>query len=194
MQRLHNLDKWKELPEGHTANFENTHARRVRLDVNAPFPVRLYAHDGNGETTFLALVSGRDVIEFAASGEVGVTVEGGGVWLHTVDGENLAFEIPQAESFTKLIERRPRNHELELMNYMMNQNIERRLAAQRDELVALWGRREAAQQPPAAKPSAAGDGAGDNAKPEPAPTDSAAGKSEPANDGSGAKPEPAKAK
>lgn len=194
MQRLHNLDKWQELKDGEAVNFAGTAQRRVRLDVNAPDFTRLYHSDANGVVTFLALVRGRDVIEFATDGEFAITAEGGPVWFHSIDGEATSFAIPDAVTLTKLIERRPRNHERELMMFMQNQNLERRLAAQRDELAALWDRRERAAAAAAAQPKPASDDGSDPAKSEPQGTAGSAGKPETADAGDSEPAKPAKAK
>jgi len=145
MQRIGNIDKWFLVEQDKAITFANPEPRRIRLDVNSPSPSQLFYSDGNGEITFLANVHGRDVIELRADGEFSVTVQGADCWMYTIDGEDLSFSIPDAVTLTKLIERRARNPELELMQHMLNQNIERRLNAQRDELDQLWNRREAAR-------------------------------------------------
>lgn len=169
MQRIFNVDKWHLIAAGQAVNFENTEARRVRIHVNAPDPVKLYYADNNGDVTFLARVVGRDVVEFGAyEGGFAITAEGGDCWIDTVDGENFSFVIPDAVILTRIAERRVRNPEIELMNYLMNQNIERRLNAQRDELVELWNRQQAATAVPAAQPAPSGDGgaAGSESQPD----------------------------
>ena len=195
MQRIQNIADWQKVEDGKVLNMFGGATRRVRLDVNAPDAVRLWFVDGNGETTFLARVCGRDVLEFVACQEdFSIISEGGECWFQSVDGENLAFSIPDAVTMTKLIERRPRNHEMELMMFMQNQNLERRLAQQAAELEALWRRREAAAGAAAAKPGAASADKPDTAKSEPAGTAEGAGKPEGADDGDAGNAEPKKAK
>lgn len=169
MQRAFNIEKWKMIPDGGAVAFAGTAARRVRLDVNAPFEARLSYADSEGEVTFLAKVYGRDVIEFAAYGEFSIIAEGGDVWFYTIDGEVTSFTIPDAVILTKIIERRPRNPELELMNYHMKQNMERRLAAQRAELEELWNKRDTAARAAAAKSAVAGNDGGAVKEPAPKP-------------------------
>lgn len=168
MQRLSNIDKWFAVEDGKSISFENAQPRRMRLDVNAPVPVCLYYASSDGEVYFLARVEGRDCVEYGAIGEHSVTVEGGPVWMSTIDGEDFSFSIPDAVILTKLVERRPRNPELELMQHMMNRNIDARLAAQRNELEELWARRERAALAAAPKPAPTGDEAGRAAKSAPA--------------------------
>lgn len=168
MQRLHNLDKWQEVLDGHAVNFGSLEARRVRLDVNAPGPVCLYHANGNGEMTFLGRVVGRDVLEFFAEGEFSVTVDGGSCWLFTVDGEDISFEPSLAPTLTKIADRRPRNPEFELMQYHANRNLELRLAQMRRELDAEWSRRIAPAAAGAVEPQPASGGDGGSSEPVPA--------------------------
>lgn len=168
MQRIQNINAWKQVRDCGALNMSGQELRRVRIDVNAPGPVRLWYANGNGEISFLALVTGRDVIEFqASSGDFSLMVDGGECWFLTVDGEDMSFAIPDAEILTKIVDRRPRNHDLELMNYLMNQNMERRYAAMREDMEREWARREAAGKASAAQPLVAGDEkpAGSESKP-----------------------------
>ena len=68
MQRIHDVKKWKHVAAGGAMNFSDVRERRVRLDVNSSGPATLFYVDGNGETTLLALVHGRDVVEFHLAG------------------------------------------------------------------------------------------------------------------------------
>lgn len=186
MQRLTNVDKWFVLEAGKSLNFENAAPRKIRLDVNAEAPARLYYVDGNGETTFLALVSGRDVVEFYNHGEFAVTADGADVWLYTIDGEDVSFSIPEAETFTKLVERRTRNPEVEMMQYMMKANMQAMLDAQRDEMARLLDQRDQAARAAAAQPAPSGDGGAAGAKSEPAKPAGSDDQPDPADAGNGA--------
>lgn len=168
MQRLFNIDKWHRVEADTAIHFGNPTPRRVRIDVNAPGTVQLFYADGNGETTFLATVTGRDIIEFGCAGEFSILTSGSDCYIYTVDGEDFSFAIPDAQVLTKIIERRARNPELEMMQFMMNQNIQRRMDQQREELEQLWARREAAAAAAAAEPAPSGGTGGSGG--EPAPT------------------------
>ena len=195
MQRIQNVKDWFRVEDGAAFNLSGVANRRVRLDVNVPFEARLWLSDGDGVDYFLGAVRGRDVIEFHAEFETcAVTVEGSDVYIQTVDGQDLSIAVPDAVSMTKLIERRPRNHEMELMMFHQNQNLERRLAAQRDELAAFWDRREAAVRAAAEKPVATSVDKPDTAKPQSAGTAEGAGKPESADVGNAGKVEPVEAK
>lgn len=176
MQRVHNVDKWQEVPEGNTVNFGKKEPRRVRLDLNAPNPVTLFHSTGDGEVTFVGRVVGRDVIELFTNGEFALTAEGGPIWLFTIDGEDVSFEESTAPILTKIAERRPRNPEFELMQYHANRNMELRMEQMRQELDRAWDKRISALSAPAVKP--APKSGGKPAKQEPAPTDEVDGKSD----------------
>lgn len=167
MQRLNNLAKWQHVKPDQAINLAGNDGRRVRLDVNAPFPVRLYHYDGNGEGTFLALVEGRDVIEFVAPASSSITVDGGELWCHTFDGEVLSVEVADAVKLTKMVTRRPRNHEMELMAYEMRRNSEQMYATIYDQLRREFAGRTAAPAAAAVQPQPSGDAAGAGGQPEP---------------------------
>lgn len=186
MQRLYNVDKWQRCPDGQAVNFSRTDARRVRLDVNAPDPVKLFYSDGEGELMFLGRVVGRDVLEFQCHGEFAVTADGSDFWFFTVDGEDFSFAVPDAVILTKIAERRPRNPEFELMQYHANRNIELRMEHMRRELDESWARRLAAAPASAAELAAKGGSRGSGAQPAAAaPGDGGAGDADGVDDGSG---------
>lgn len=186
MQRLHNVDKWFEVGMGKAVHFGNPEPRFIRLDVNAPEPTALYYADGNGEVTFLALVTGRDVIEFRSYGEFSIQVdEDKLINMYSIDGEDISFRIPDAVKLTKLVERRARNPELELMQHMMNRNLESRLNAMRDEMARILHQSAEASKPAAEKPKAATDGDGAGKQPAPDKPADTGGGDKPADGGTG---------
>lgn len=170
MQRITNVNKWSVIEDGKAMHFGNTEPRRVKIEVNAPDPVRLYYADGDGNITFLARVLGRDVVQFGADGEFSISADGADCWVYTVDGEDFSFSIPDAVIITKIAERRARNPEFEFMQYKMNQNLERRMEAQRLELEQLWDRRQAAIAAETTQPPAPVGGSGGEPQPAPAAT------------------------
>lgn len=186
MQKIRNISDWIRVEDGKAINFERTNGRLVRLQVNAPQPVCLDYADANGETTFLARVVGRDVVEFTCSGEFAIIVTGGDLWLHTVDGEQIHFEIPEAVTFTKLVERRQRNPELELMERRMHENFRRLLLAQQQQMAVVVDQRVAAATAAASQPGATGNGAGGGGEPQSNGSADAGSGAAPADGGSGA--------
>lgn len=145
MQRINNFSKWAKLEEGTRIDFANDKPRIVRLDVNAPDPMKLYILNQDDEAFFLARIVGRDVVEFHVTEAFSLTAEGGEVNLYSVDGDDISFRILDRVSFTKIVERRRRNPELEEMMFMMNKNMDRRLTQQADELARLFTARQSEQ-------------------------------------------------
>lgn len=143
MQRMFNLDKWERLKEGEGLEFSNPRPRNVRLEVNAPVRTALYVVDPEGEVHFLALVEGRDTVEWGSSGAFQLTVEGADVMVYTADGADIAQRVIAPVIFTKIAERRRRNPELEYIAHQMQLNMERRLEQQAGELEQLFIRRAA---------------------------------------------------
>lgn len=190
MQRIYNLDKWFRLDEGQSLKMKPGKARRIRLEVNSPAEVSLYAVIAGVEPIFLALVKGRDLVEFNSPGGEGFEImgEGASVYLYTVDGVDVHARSDGSESFVRLMERKPRNREAELMAYHMQQNMQRMLNAQAEELERRFERSLSARSaltPPAGaaagsgkKPAQDGDGKQPAAKPSKAGGGSAGGDAE----------------
>lgn len=149
MQRLFNLSKWAVLEEGKAISFNGSKPRLVRLEVNAPGECFLYVSqendarvDSDPEVNFLARVVGRDTVEFhVGGGGFTLMVEGGSCNVYTIDGDDPSFVNLTPTVFTKLVERRARNPEFERMAQIMQLNVERRLAQQRQELHDFFARR-----------------------------------------------------
>lgn len=166
MQKLFNVDKWTRLIEGDAIQFANPKARNVRLEVNAPVETALYYIDTEtGETYFLALVKGRDTLEFGTIGPYSITLQTGECSIYTADGTDISQTVVAPVIFTKIMERRRRNPELEYIAATMQRNMERRLEQQAVELENLFARRAADAAALAAAPRVP-DGVGS----EPAPS------------------------
>lgn len=163
MQRLFNINKWVVLSEGKAIQFKDERPRVVRVEVNAPEAAILYIVQGSKsrkeDCRFLARVLGRDTLEFHVSGSFSLHVEGAPLSYYSVDGDNIAFVDEAPEIYTRIHERRARNPELEYMQWKMQENMERRLAAQADEIRRLVERGEASRRGPA-QPAPQGDGPG----------------------------------
>lgn len=140
MQKIYDLKTWIELPESQRLEFSSDRPRTVRFEVNAPKEAALYVAGDDGELRFLALVKGRDTIEFSADGAFSLMAEGDqlqAVWIKTADGDDVSVEHDAPDNFTKIVERRRRNPELELLVAKAMANQERRLAQQEAEIRAL---------------------------------------------------------
>ncbi|UIB81440.1 hypothetical protein [Flyfo microvirus Tbat2_112] len=133
-QRFMNLTKWGQIEPGSMAVFSHDRPRMVKLQVNTAAETALYIDTG-GVEQFLALVKGRDEIEFGVDGAFNLTHDSEReVYIYTADGDDVSFEVIDAESFTEIVERRPRNEEFDAMMYTVMQNVERRMAQQQAEL------------------------------------------------------------
>lgn len=132
MQRMFNLTKWRWMTDGEVMTFAGSGARLVKLEVNSPDKCRLFITHG-GKTEFLAQVEGRDTIEFSIEGPFEVVAIGGELAFYTADGADWSVEPVDDQTFTRIVERKMRNPELELMMALANRNMEKRLeAAQRE--------------------------------------------------------------
>lgn len=145
MVRIHTPEKWQRLAKGDDLEIAPSPSgglRRVRLEINAPERTKFYLVRETAGPVFLAAVDGMGVIEFTSPPE-GCRVDALGeddVWFYTADGDQIAVPRPESPSFVRVANRRARNPELERMMYVMNQNIERRLAGQKAEFEAAVAR------------------------------------------------------
>lgn len=134
--KLNDLDRWQSLPKGKALKFPAKWARRVRLSVNVPASTNLYVtFEETGETRFLAHAPvGLTELEFSARGGLAIAPDGDGeFWFLTAELERTRFESV-TEAFTEIVQRAPRNYDLEMMMWRAEQNANRRLAAQFAEM------------------------------------------------------------
>lgn len=139
--QMMDLRKWQALAEGEVARFHKENARTVRIDVNTTHPVLLYVAQQNEDAEFLCKVDGRDRVEFSVDGPFDLTADGGELRFYTVDGADFTMEKVDHDSFTRIVQRRERNPEIEHMMYLMHQNTEKRIASTIHELEASYERR-----------------------------------------------------
>lgn len=139
--RIQNVGKWAEIEPGKVLELQGDALRKVRLEVNCPAPTRFDVIElvgGENKVTFLAVVVGHETLEFTVTGEAHVApTSDEGVWFFTNDGDNVAFDVPGAVSFTKVMNRRARNPAQEMIMFKMEQNMLRRLEAQSAEIAVL---------------------------------------------------------
>lgn len=137
--RLHNLSKWKLLQPGEVIEINGERARKVRVEFNTEAPARLDIIHGEGdeaEGTFVAVVHGMETVEFHAHpGNHLVATSDGEVWYFTDEGGAGATDR-EAVSFTRIMNRRARNPQLEMMMFKMEQNMNARMALMEDEVRA----------------------------------------------------------
>lgn len=129
MIKLDSLDRWMHLKKGEVLTLAGNSPRRIRLQVNSPKRSSLFIVNGDGELVFLAAPEGRDVIEFAAGGDVRLTTEDDDVYVYTAENEPTYVIIEDPVIFTKIAERSTRNPDLEHVMYLQQVNLDRRLTA-----------------------------------------------------------------
>lgn len=132
MQRIFNFLDWRTLSDGQKVGFPGKTSRVVVLEVNAQDEARLFVEE-DGTIHFLAVVFGRDEIQFAVEGGFAIICEGGPVHFKTAEDSDWSVQPVDDTTFTTLVERRQRNPELEQIMYQAQINMERRLAAQSEE-------------------------------------------------------------
>lgn len=141
MFKLGELERWVSLSKT-ALRFTSEGRRDIRLEVLAEEPANLYvAYEGH--THFIGGFEGYDVVQFSVPGVFTLTAKGGPVKVFTPEVESAgAVEIPEAVSFTKMMTRRQRNPELEVMMHKVQQNMEARIAGvERDMTLRLQNER-----------------------------------------------------
>ncbi len=128
MIKLDSLSRWSHLPKGDILTLTGDTERRIRLNVNCPKRITLYVMNEYGELQFLASPDGRDVIDFAAGGNVKITTEDDDVYFYTAENEPTFSIFPDAETYTRIAERAARNPDLEHLMYLQQINMDRRFA------------------------------------------------------------------
>lgn len=172
MQKIYNVENWVVIEPGQVLEYPADRPRLVRLEVNAAAESQLYMLNASNEAFFLALVKGRDTIEFVSSGKFSLSVAENACSVYTVDGSNISHTVEAPVSFTRIVERRRRNPELEIIAAQMAANMNRIIEQQANEREAEYARRDRARQHQAAREAQAARLAGSVEKePEQAGTD-----------------------
>lgn len=136
--QLMDLNKWQKIENGELVRFHREMPRVVRVDVNCPDTCRIYVAqtvDGiQQDAQFLAVVYGRDRIEFAVDGPFDLYADGAPLSFYTVDGADWSMQPVDDTSYTRIVEKRVVNPEVAYMMELMYHNMERRLAEQSVEI------------------------------------------------------------
>ena len=135
MQKLDELTDWLKLEPKTLVPFAAGEPRRFRIYVNAPANTEIYmkpeADPETGEVfdlRFLAVVTGVDCIDFFSPGGFAITTASDHVWFWSPELEKDFTVVEDPEIYTTIIERQPRNYELELMMLKQRQADEARWA------------------------------------------------------------------
>lgn len=152
MRMLKDINKLRLVKAGDALSLvDGEFPRDVRLELNTERPTRLGLLLEDKSERFLAVVEGRDTVVFTIEGPCEVWPSSDGeVWWYTVEMEAAAI-VSNAETYTKIAERRARNPDLELVARRMQQNADRRMAALMAEMdkrfAALKPKEESADEP-----------------------------------------------
>lgn len=123
---LKELTRWVEVTDK-GIKFPHDEPRKIRLEVLAEKEESLYVKDGKDEPFYIGTFHGYDVVQFNVRGPCSIQATGAGVKVFTPEFQSHVIEIPDAVSFTRMVERRVRNPELERIELKMRQNMEHRL-------------------------------------------------------------------
>lgn len=126
MYKLHELSRYVAVTDK-GVKFPQDEFRKIRLEVLAEKETSLYIKDGKDEPAYIGTFRGFDIVEFHVKGPTLLQADGPGVKVFTTEFQSDVIEIPDAVSFTRVVERRERNPELEKMQAVMEQNMARRL-------------------------------------------------------------------
>ncbi|RWD68350.1 hypothetical protein [Mesorhizobium sp.] len=133
IQKLGDLSRWRVHNEKEAIFFSDHKVRTIRLDVRAAAPVHVYLHtnaDGVVVDEFLTLLpAGLSAVEFLGNGCSLVLDSTGPVSYFSPEVEAIWHENVEEETFTTIANRRERNPEVEWMEFLMQQNINSRMAA-----------------------------------------------------------------
>ncbi|MER9652203.1 hypothetical protein NKJ26_01640 [Mesorhizobium sp. M0152] len=142
--RVGDVGRWTFVAAGDKIGFGGHKARFVRVDVRASAPtfwaIDRVTADGEVKQEFLCMTpAGMSTIELSVDRSEFALIP-------DIDaGEHLAFSTPEyerfdleaahpGESFLKVAHRRQRNPEVEYMEFLMNQNMNARMAAMDEEI------------------------------------------------------------
>lgn len=157
MQRIMNMSNWTHMGPEDELPFDVARPRSVSIEVNAANKTRIYYVCPDGELVFLALVEGRDKVEFQTETSFKLIVDQPDTFIYSDDGIAVHHVSEAPETFTKVMAgRRQRNPEVEYMVHQMSKNFDRMLSKQArqhsDQLERAFAM-GAAQSAPASAPA-----------------------------------------
>ena len=124
--KLNKIENWQKLPKG-GLELPDSSDRQVKIEVNSEGTTRLTVKTAIGEF-FLATVVGKDVLDFRVKGACKISASGDAAWFICDETNRPVVHHDAPTTFTKIVERAPRNPELELMMAKVNQSVDRRIS------------------------------------------------------------------
>ena len=140
MIRMYALTDWVSVPAGGSVGFDNPKPRNVRVEVMLETPGLVNIATDTEGVSVACYVAGRETIEFWADGPY-VLGASSNMYVYTSDLERVHIENEGGESYTRIVERRQRNPELEAMERRMHENMQRMLAQTQAEREVAFSRR-----------------------------------------------------
>lgn len=138
--KLNSIARWLALDpkKGISFDGEPETERLYRIEFNCEAVTTFYVVQGKSERLLITLQPGLETVEFYLAGDFTiVSDEGGDVLFWCADYEPAFVEVLDPEIFTKIATRQARNPELEEIMYRAQLNMERRFAAQEQEIEAM---------------------------------------------------------
>ena len=124
--KLNKIENWAKMPKS-GLQLPDTSDRQVKISINSEGTTRLTVKTDLGEF-FLATVVGNDVLDFRVKGQAKISAHGDPAWYICDEVNRPVVHHDAPTTFTKIVERAPRNPELELMMAKVNQSVDRRIA------------------------------------------------------------------
>lgn len=168
MSDLGNLSKWRALEEGTSLEFRGDalqRSRAVRIEVLTTEPTNFFVQKGD-QTRLVGSVNGRGCLQFSIDGAFSLFSDGGDASVFSNEMRDGAIVVENPMVYTKIANRRPRNHHLEMIEYEMKRNQAVRMEQLRAEtdrrlgdLERRYARRESEVVRGAGAPTGTGVGA-----------------------------------
>lgn len=119
------IEEWEEM--GDKTLLPETRSRKVVLEVQPKNKVELAIQTDGGEM-YLGTYDGYVKLEFRVTGQADLLCKGK-AWFKCTEAQQRTVSPSDNTTFTKVVERAPRNPQLELMMAKMNQAVDKRMIA-----------------------------------------------------------------
>lgn len=142
MQRIKRFNRYVSLQANKPLTLGCGKMRTVRMDFLAPEETKVFAKGGDGGAKawqFIAIVKGNETVEIGWHGPLMIKAESP-VSIYSSEMEKTEITIENPEIFTRVLNRRKRNPEMERMMFEMQRNIENRVATQLGEIERRYGK------------------------------------------------------
>lgn len=139
MIKIRKFNEWVALKEGDGLKLPSDKMRTVRLELNAPGETNL-AVKQDGKWTYLCTFQGNEILELGWSGDLELKADGP-IWYYTPERDKRHITVENPVVFTRILNRRKRNPEMEALMYKLQENMQSRMDAQIQEIDRKYGER-----------------------------------------------------